>query len=171
MDIHELHVYISERIQGVFGEQDILVLKKEIQKLKPGDVYVEIGVDEGRSARAAHEYADKEVYKIWIDIHDPTPRGPFMEKEEMVGMGRKGFYVHGGADEFAEIFPGPIKLMFIDGSHDYDSVKKNTLMWEDKVKGVILFHDYDHPGVKQWTDEHYGDNKEVLHGKMVRIKR
>ena len=89
--IKELGEYIAKYIQGGFGPADMAVLKEEIEKLEPGDVYVEIGVDEGRSARVAHEYAKEGVYKVWIDIHDPihTPglnRAEFMEQEKMVGL-------------------------------------------------------------------------------------
>ena len=177
--IDELDKYINGKIQGVFGKLEMGVLKEEIEKLKPGDVYVEIGVDEGRSARVAHEYAHPEVFKIFIDINDPDPRGRFMQDEGMVGLGKNGFWVHGDADQFSEALSNMmpeyefVNLLFIDGHHNYDSVKKNTLSWETLVVsgGVILFHDYDHPETKCWLDEHYGDNKEVVGGKIVRVKR
>lgn len=183
--IPELDAHIAKHIQGGFGPADMAVMKEECEKLKPGDVYVEIGVDEGRSARVAHEYCSEGVYKIFIDIHDPTHtpnlnRAEFMEQEGMVGLGKKGFYVHGDADEFRDCIDimqedyekKPfIKLLFIDGHHDYDSIKKNTLQWEALVDGIILFHDYDHPDTKRWLNEHYRDNKEVLHNKIVRVRK
>lgn len=180
MDIPELDAYIGKYIQGGFGQGDMAVLKVEIEKLKPREVYVEIGVDEGRSARVAHEYAHPEVFKIYIDIHDPIThkasigRARWMEQEGMVGIGKRGFYIHGDADEFALLFygrTGVVSLMFIDGHHDYKSVKENTLKWECLMKpgGVILFHDYDHPDTKRWLDEHYGDKKEVFHNKVVKV--
>jgi len=140
----------------------------------------EIGVDEGRSARVSHEYAHPDVLKIWIDIHDPLPhklsigRAPWMEQEGMVGLDKKGFYVHGDADNFAMIFDRKpfVNLMFIDGHHDYESVKMNTFMWTPLMKkgSTILYHDYDHPESKIFLDEHYGKNKEVLHDKIVRVR-
>ena len=173
MSTEELAKYIDGKIQGVFGNLEIGVLKEEIEKLLPNDVYVEIGTDEGRSARVAHEYANPKVFKVFIDIHDPTPRGPFMESEGMVGIDKPSFWVHGDADLFAKLFNKTVDLLFIDGHHDYESVKKNTEMWEKKVipGGVILFHDYDHPETKIWLDEHYGDNKEVIGNKIVRVKK
>ena len=184
MTIEELDKHIAKYIQGGFNSADMAVLKEEIEKLKPGDVYVEIGVDEGRSARVAHEYAHPNVFKIYIDIHDPDThstsigRRKWMEQEKMVGLGIKGFYIHGDADEFIKLFLNNdsrkfISLMFIDGHHDYESIKQNTLMWEPfiKGKGIILFHDYDHPDTKRWLDEHYANKKEVLHNKMVRVRK
>ncbi len=184
MNVNELHTHILDYIQGVFSEQDMELLKEEVEKLKPGDVYVEIGVDEGRSARTAHEYADPGVYKLWIDTHDVVPhevsigRAPWMEQEGMVGHHKNGFYVHGDADHFAEMLKPHMKsrwvnLMFIDGDHDYESVKRDTLLWEKyMVKGgVMLFHDYDHPDCKRWLDEFTNGKPEVLHGKMVRVRK
>lgn len=179
MDIEELDQHINERIQGVFSKADMGVLKEEASRLEPGDVYLEIGVNEGKSFRSAWEFVPKGVFVIGIDIFDVTPhrvsigRAPFFESEGMVGIGKRGFYIHGDADEFVELWNRKINLLFIDGHHDYESVKKNTLLWEAKVArgGTILFHDYDHPETKQWLDEYYGNRKEVLHNKIVRVRR
>lgn len=179
--IIELDNYINSKIQGVFSQSDMAILKDEIEKLKPGSVYVEVGVNEGKSARVAHEYAHPDVYKLWIDIIDVPPhsvsigRAPFMEQEGMVGIGKKGFYIHGDNTEFVKWFPTVLKfvdLIFIDGHHDYESVRADTLTWEPFMKknSVMLFHDYDHPDTKRWLDEHYGNNKEILHDKIVRVK-
>ena len=87
--------------------------------------------------------------------------------------GSKLIYVHADANEFAKVFDREIALLFIDGDHSYEGVKMDTLSWEPKVKkgGTILFHDYDHQDSKRWLDEHYGGNKEICHGKIVRIKK
>ena len=178
--IEELNDYFNGKIQGGFWMNDGRVLKEEIEKLKPGDVYVEIGVDEGKSARYAHEYADPGVFKIYIDIHNVDPhslsigRGKWMEQEGMVGIGKRGFFVHGDADEFAPLLQTPVSLLFIDGHHSYEDVEKNTLLWEPLVKkgGVILFHDTDYTdGVPKFLDNHYGKGKwENCHGKVGRVR-
>ncbi len=180
--ISELNQYISQHIQGVFSESDMAVLKEEIEKLKPGDVYVEIGVDEGRSARVAHEYAHPDVYKLYIDIHDVDShqvslgRGPWMEQEGMVGIGKKGFFVHGDADLFPGWFYCTAKmfvdLIFLDPHHDYESIKSATLAWEPFMKrgSTMLFHDYDHNETKQWLDEHYGKSLEIFHNKIAKVQ-
>ena len=177
--IEELDDYIPQFIQKCFWANDMRILKEEIEKLKPGDIYVEIGVDEGGSARVAHEYGHPDVYKLYIDINNVDPhsksigRGRWMQQEGMVGIGKKGFFIHGDADQIAKIWNQKIDLLFIDGHHDYDSVKANTLAWEPFMRPAttILFHDYDHPETKRWLDEHYGKNIEVLHDKMVRIRK
>ena len=180
MTIEELDNYIAKYIQGGFWQNDMRVLKEEIEKLKPGDVYVEIGVDEGRSARVAHEYAPEGVFKIYIDIHDPTNtpglnRSQFMEQEGMVGIDKTGCYIHGDANIVAKWFNHPVSLIFIDGHHDYDSVKADTLSWEPKMKkgSTMLFHDTDYPeGVLKWLNDYYGEGKwENCHGKVGRVRK
>ena len=176
MTFEELEQHITKYIQGNWNQFE--VMKEYVEKLKPGEIYLEIGTDEGKSFRVVHEYAKKGVIKIAIDIHDPVPhavsvgRAPFMEQEGIVGINKTGFYVHGDADEFVKVWAKPIQLLMIDGHHDYDSVKKNTLLWERFVSkgGTILFHDYDHPETKRWLDEHYGDNKELREGKVIVVR-
>lgn len=179
MDIPQLSEHINQSIQGMFGPADMKVLKTEIEKLKPGSIYLEIGVDEGRSMAVASHYAKEGVFIIGIDLHDVPPvpphtigRGPFAEQEGIIGANKKGFFIHGDADEFAELWNKGIDLLFIDGGHDYEEVKKNTLKWEDKVTsgGVILFHDIDYPspGVREWLDDHYTE-WEDLHGKIGKV--
>ncbi len=178
--IIELDEHINKHIQGVFSQSDIAVLKAEIEKLKPGDVYVEIGVDEGKSARVAHEYANDDVFKLYIDIANIDPhavsigRGKWMQQEGMVGIGKKGFFVHGDGDEFSKLFEGYpfVNLIFLDPHHDYESIKSATLAWEHWMKegSVMLFHDIDHPETLQWLNDHYGKKWEALHGKMAKVQ-
>lgn len=180
--IPELHTYIMQYIQGVFGELEMRILKEEIEKLKPGDVYVEMGVDEGRSARVAHEYALPDVYKLYIDINnvDPHPasigRGKWMQQEGMVGIGKKGFFVHGDGDLFPGWFPTATKfvdLIFLDPHHDYESIKSATLAWEPLMKrgSTMLFHDTDHTETLQFIKDHFGNNWENIGGKVGRVKK
>ena len=51
----------------------------------------------------------------------------------------------------------PIRLLFIDGHHEYDSVKNDYTLWSPFVQkgGIIAFHDYTEswPGVIRFYDE------------------
>lgn len=178
--VEELDNYIPEYVQGGFWANDMRVLKEEIEKLKPGDIYVEIGVDEGKSARVAHEYAKPGVLKIYIDIHNVDPhelsigRGQWMEQEGMVGIDKTGVFIHGDANIVAKWFNNKVSLIFIDGHHDYESVKSDTLAWEPFMKkgSVMLFHDTDYPeGVRKWLNDHFGKGKwENCHDKVGRVR-
>lgn len=177
--IVELDAHIAAHIQGGFGQADMAVLKEEIEKLQPGSVHVQIGIDEGRSLRVAHEYAKQGVWIMGIDIHDPTNtpglnRSQFMEQEGMVGVNKRCFYVHGDADWFSVFFKEPfVDLLFIDGHHGKEDVERNTATWKSLVKqgGVILYHDIDHPGVLAHLDDYYGEGKwEDTNGKIGRVR-
>jgi hypothetical protein len=180
----EIDQIINNQIQGVFGGVEMNLFRQELSKLKSGDVYLEIGVDEGRSMTIAHLLAPEGVKVIGIDIYDVPPhsvsvgRGPWAVKVGMIGREKDNFFIHGDADNFADFLDfymadNFINVLFIDGDHNYDGVKKNTLKWEPFVKqgGVILFHDYDHLETKRFLDEYYGDNKEVFGGKIVKVQK
>ncbi len=181
-DVEELDLYIRSKIQGMFGPADMAVLKEEIEKLKPGQVYLEIGVDEGRSMYVAHYYAKPGVFIFGVDIHNvdvhsmSVGRGVFAESENVIGTNQYGFFIHGDADILAKVWNTPIDLIFIDGGHDYEEVKLNTLMWEPFMKkgSTMLFHDIDYmaPGVTGWLNDHYGKGSwEALHGKIGRVRK
>jgi hypothetical protein len=48
-----------------------------------------------------------------------------------------------------------LEFIFIDASHDYESVKKDILSWLPKLKenGVMAGHDYNHPPVLTAVNE------------------
>ena len=181
MQIDELDLHIRKSIQGMFGDADMRTMKDEIEKLEPGDVYLEIGVDEGRSMAVAHHYAKPGVFIFGVDIADIQPhpphtigRGDFAIQEGICGYQQHGFFIHGDADILAQVWKTPIDLIFIDGGHAYEEVKKNTLMWEPFMKkgSTMLFHDIDYtlPGVKGFLDDHF--NKwENLHGKIGKVQK
>jgi predicted O-methyltransferase YrrM len=63
------------------------------------------------------------------------------------------------ADLAAEIQPGSLDLIFVDGDHSYEGVRADWLNYRDKVRvgGLVLFHDYcnteDFPGIAKLIDE------------------
>jgi hypothetical protein len=69
---------------------------------------------------------------------------------------RKGY----SKDIAPQIADASLDLVFIDASHDYDSVKNDIDLWLPKVRtgGFIGGHDYGHkkfPGVKKAVDEKF----------------
>jgi len=59
-----------------------------------------------------------------------------------------------------EIFTAPVDMVFIDGNHEYKSVKSDIEAWLPLTKKVICGHDYGDllvPGVKQAVDEKFDD--------------
>ena len=95
-------------------------------------VYVEVGTLHGASAYAASEKADV----VWsIDIYDWQPK---------VSTNEKIHYVKGTSEDFAKGWEEEIDTLFIDGSHEFDSVKKDcdALIPLVKKGGIIMFDDY-----------------------------
>lgn len=186
-EFNKIGEYAAKNIQGVFEPYEMQLLKEELDKLNPGDVYIEIGVDEGRSFYVAHKLAKPGIIRVGIDINDPGEaftdtegrvsigRRDFFKQEGMVGLNKYGLYVHGDANIFAELFHEPfVSLIFIDGFHDYDSVRKNVDKWFPLMKpnSTMLFHDYLDPnsdGVKPVIDETFGDKAEII-GEMARVR-
>jgi len=186
MTLEEIEHYADSMIQGVFDQENIRLLKVELDKLEPGQIYVEIGVDEGKSFYVAHKLIKPGVIHIGIDINDPgfayvngeqvsMGRRDFFIREQMVGLDKYGFFVHGDADIFAKVFKQPfVDLIFIDGYHNYNAVRKDVDMWLPLMKpgATMLFHDYIDPnsdGVKPVVDETFGDKAEIV-GEMARVK-
>lgn len=66
-----------------------------------------------------------------------------------------------------------IDIVYIDGNHSYEGVKKDILYWKDKVQLAIAGHDYGstlHPGVKQAVDESFTIDKTFVDQSWIKIK-
>jgi predicted O-methyltransferase YrrM len=136
-------------------------------------VIVEIGSYKGRSAVALALAGTSQVYCI-DTFTDVTGRGgeiypnsvaDFLRNIASAGLtdrvtpivstsklAREGW----GIDHnFPVAFP--IKLLFIDGDHAYESVKQDYELWSPLVVtgGWVIFHDYTkpYPGVRKFVDE------------------
>lgn len=117
---------------GVFTLGDIRILDKYISQLQPGETYLEIGVDKGRSLWCAKQLAP-EVNCVGVEIHT--------EPVDWVGDVE---FIKGDSQEVAKSWDREIALLFIDGDHYYEGVKKDIESWYPHVKpgGIILFHDF-----------------------------
>jgi hypothetical protein len=180
--VKELEEYMAQFIEGSFGQEDMEVLKYEVEKLKPGQVYLEIGVAQGKSLTTAYHFSKPGVFTIGIDYLDPTLRGEFMNMtlgdiphgNSIIGKGTDCIYIHADARTVSKLWNIPINLLFIDGGHDYESIKADTLEYMPHVVkgGTILLHDYDGQnadGVPKWIDEKF-PHAEILHGKIARVR-
>lgn len=127
---------------GAFSTFDMEVVVPEVEKLKPGQVYLEVGVDKGKSLSVARMVAKDGVEVFGVDLqNDPRVAGTH--------------FLHGNSIDF--VLSQPVNVLFIDGDHSYEGCKADIDHWYPQMakNGVMLFHDADatSPGVVQAIEE------------------
>lgn len=135
---------------GAFSVYDMEVCVPEIEKLEPGQVYLEVGVDKGKSLSIARMVAKEDVYVCGVDLRkDPkVPKTLFLRRDSKLA---------------AETWKIGVNVLFIDGDHSYEGCKRDIDAWyPHMVKGgVMLFHDADDtsPGVVKAVEEFAKNHK------------
>lgn len=135
--------------KGAFSTYDAEVLVPEVMKLEPGEIYLEVGVDRGKSLSIAKMVAKEGVGIFGVDLRDdPNVEGTFFHQGDSVAV--------------AKLWDGEaskISVLFIDGDHSYEGCKRDIDAWYPHLKegATILFHDCDEtsPGVVQAVAEAY----------------
>ena len=118
---------------------------------------VEIGAFTGKSAIAlacASKIARREKV-ISIDPFTEGTKEAYFANIASRGLSDQVVTKIATSLEAARDFLQPIRLIFIDGLHDYENVKLDIGLWKDRVidGGIIAFHDYDYTTVRQAVDE------------------
>lgn len=132
---------------GAFSTFDSEIVMSEVEKLKPGQVYLEVGVDKGKSLSIARMVAKDGVDVIGVDLR-PDPKIPGT------------IFISG--DSTKEQILKTVDVIFIDGDHTYEGCKADIDNWYPQMskKGVMCFHDCDatSPGVvravHEFAEEH-----------------
>lgn len=123
---------------GAFSSFDMAAIYPALVKSTKDDVYLEVGVDKGKSLAFARKYFKGDVFGIDRES-DPDIEGT-------------NFY-HMESNEAVKIWNLPIKVLFIDGDHTYKGVKDD---WDNfspfVVKGGwVFFHDADSGDVQRFV--------------------
>lgn len=147
------HIIARDWATGAFSEHDQRVFVPHIQKLKPGDIYLEVGVDCGKSLAVAYLTSVPGVKIYGVDIVDKPERQELFKK-----LGKDAVFIHEDSQETAKTWDnGKISLLLIDGNHYYEPVKADINSWYPHMKpgGQIFFHDFceSSPGVIQAVGE------------------
>jgi len=127
-------------------------------------VIVNIGIEYGASVHCLHE-GNPEAVIFALDLDIGKYEGEIYERVAFWQGDSGGQELH---DRWVKEIAFPIDLLFIDGDHTYEGVKRD-LWWTHWVKpnGYVLFHDcYDFedpsivhrvvPGVNEAVSEWYG---------------
>lgn len=135
----------AEAVEGWFSQYDMAAIYPALIDSTKNDVYLEIGVDRGRSLTFARKYFKGDVFGI--DIQTQEERG---------GKPVQGAnFIH--ADSLEADWTLPIKVLFIDAEHRYERVKAEWEKYHPYVirGGWIFFHDSDDssPEVRRFTEE------------------
>lgn len=139
LDFHKVELELPT---GWFSAYDMECIYPMLIKSKKADLYLEIGVDRGRSLAFAKRYFKGDVFGM--DIKD------------LGGSKVKGAnFIRSDANLVDWTLP--INILFIDGNHDYPEVKKDWVKYSPFVVkgGWVFFHDADETsaGVLQLTKE------------------
>ena len=127
---------------------------------------VEIGAYKGRStiALAAGSIARGRGKVLSVDPHEEGTLQDFRNNIERSRVESHVRAVIATSQEARRGFDKPVRLLFIDALHDYDSVKQDIELWKGLVieGGIIAFHDYNYPSVRRAVSELTGTGEYIL---------
>jgi predicted O-methyltransferase YrrM len=185
-----------KQIPGWTDASDLGILVDLVDGLPDGAQVVEVGVYMGRSlATMALAGAGRGLTFTGIDKFSDEPGDDWPEEkrnlswqeyvpgfeaptaEKVSGhLGRLGVagvtLLKGRGDELAQRFPdGSLDMVFIDASHDYESVRREIAAYLPKLKGrhVIAGDDFGWEGVARAVREAFGERAVTRNGKIWQV--
>jgi hypothetical protein len=164
------------RIQGWMSEFELRWLA---ERAAGSNIVIEVGAWKGRTTKvlalARHVVYAVDHWKgcpgVSVVMDEVMKRGSdalfceFLENLDFEIRAGKVVSIPNESEKAAEIVSGILgkigclaDMLFIDGDHAYESVKRDIRLWTPLVKpgGLICGHDYDHadwPGVVRAVDE------------------
>jgi len=162
-------------VSTLLNYEDIAELRRLVENMPAGSWYVEIGCFEGGSVCCVADIIKRRLLNaICCDLFDLSPSEDPNIKEWVPRMGEEftentrnagicPLAIKGTSKDVADMMErGKIKaaLVFIDGDHSYEWVKKDIEnLWPYMQQGGVMSgHDYggSHEGVKKAVDEFFG---------------
>jgi predicted O-methyltransferase YrrM len=132
-------------VPGWLSDEEGEALYELAQECTGKGVIVEIGSWKGKSTicLGLGSRAGNAVRVFAVDPHADYRHGEFKDNIERAGIADLVTPVQGLSQQVADDFHEPIELLFVDGSHDEDDVRKDFEKWVPKVvdRGTVAFHD------------------------------
>lgn len=127
------------------SDREVEALAKLAKEASEG-VIVEIGSWKGRSTvylASGSKYGGKGLKVYSIDPLTSESRTIFNENIKKLGLCDMIVPLVMKSEDAIEQWNHPVSLLFIDGAHDYENVKKDFELWEPHIidGGVVVFHD------------------------------
>jgi len=150
-------------------KEDVDTLQMLVRRLPPDAIVINIGAGLGTSALAMLE-ARNDLFILSIDTRVCAWEQKHLKKARLYDLHRV-VRLLGRSQEIGEHWPWRANIMFIDGAHDFRSIREDAEIWVPKVKpgGIIAFHDYG-PGekyhlvaIKHIADEVMKGHRVILH--------
>jgi MMP 1-O-methyltransferase len=132
-------------VPGWLSDEEGEALYELAQECTGKGVIVEIGSWKGKSTicLGLGSRAGEGVPIFAVDPHADYRHGEFKENIERAGIADLVTPLKGLSQEVADGFDQPIELLFVDGSHEEDDVRRDFEKWVPKVvdRGIVAFHD------------------------------
>jgi predicted O-methyltransferase YrrM len=158
------------RAETIEGGMNPIELEWLAQQASQRQWVVEIGSLRGRSARAMADNMSGDSVLYCVDhFHGSAEHGDAFSKDDglyqtfcanmkdLIDSKRVHVLRHPSIEASRMIAPG-LDMVFIDASHDYDSVKADIESWKPLLRsgGLLCGHDYGHPPIEQVVQEIFG---------------
>jgi MMP 1-O-methyltransferase len=132
-------------VPGWLSDEEGEALYELAQECTGKGVIVEIGSWKGKSTicLGLGSRVGEGVPIFAVDPHADYRHGEFKENIERAGIADLVTPLKGLSQEVADGFDQPIELLFVDGSHEEDDVRRDFEKWVPKVvdRGIVAFHD------------------------------
>lgn len=187
---HGIDISRALAIDGWMSERELTWLASQARGIsRSSSTLVEIGTWRGRSARAIGDNLENDsclwcvdTYDTRSDLIDSATGGDIVFSEaqnNLTDLVTSGRVLMRRFDSLtiAKLFSDShlkADFVFIDGSHDYESVRDDIRAWLPLLrdeKSVICGHDYGvHGGVGKAVKEAFGNGYETVKGTSIWVR-
>jgi predicted O-methyltransferase YrrM len=157
-----------ERVEGWLTPEEGRLLYRLARNCTGAGVIVEIGSWKGKSAiwLGKGSKAGAKIPVCAVDPHTGSPEhrqrlgevwtfDEFQANIRAAGLVGLVVPLRQTSEEAACFLDAPVELIFIDGAHEYATVRLDFELWSPKViaGGIMAFHDADAPGPRAVIEE------------------